>query len=418
MEAMLERLVVAVEGGHGAVPVAPRFPARAVDVQAQPTEIAIRSEKGEAFWDLLAGDDVAIEVVRDGDRIVVFGSERDRMLAEAFAAMVTSDEKTYRRMDIAPQHVDAVWEFMSRRDVPVWVRRDDGGISVEGTPLQHLVFESFARAMVGDGGDPSTVPAGREPAQALRRRAPGRAVGIAPIAEADQREIERLMAQVARQQAAEAAGLARREVMQAMAEQQVRAEHQIAVAQLRLAMNQMDVEMTEAESRRARIEMEAAELDRRAAELEQHEERIRSEWENAERAIDVIEIEIDRAIEAGGEGSREQVRSLRRKMREVQRRMDELEREADRLERERDELQRVEEELEEAADALEEQADELAEAREELMDRLADMERELVERLERGDDVLPGMIEEPSDDCDSACEAEAEAEADCTASRQ
>lgn len=100
-------------------------------------------DKLKALTELMVRDDVPVKVRPGSDEIVVLGDEGVQSRFDAFVRMIDTNETAWQEYRLSEGKLEALTELMSRSDVPVLVAPTEGGIRVQGTPLQQLVFAEF-----------------------------------------------------------------------------------------------------------------------------------------------------------------------------------------------------------------------------------------------------------------------------------
>lgn len=229
-------------------------------------------------------------------------------------------EKEWRHYELPDGKLEALIGLMSRDDVPVLIRPQDGGIDVEATTGQHEVFEAFVRLIHPSEGDaaPGTPrpPRARMPAPpSARAGGPGRAPAalrqkvdyVRSLVDAKEAEMEALEAQKEHMESLAETLQERVEAMKESAEglkDRAKADMQKQVAELVRQAKAMAAETENIEQAVARMAEELRGLEGKADQMEDQAEAEDVEV-NADDADDADESdeasaarELDRALKS------------------------------------------------------------------------------------------------------------------------
>lgn len=290
-------------------------------------------------------------------------------------ADVTGEETTWRTYKLTKGKGDDFFKFMSRSDVPIWVRANSEGIDIQATPRQHEVFNVFF-GMVDPSRDRESSRGGFGAAGPLFASAEGLGHACGSNCGRCRQSIER----------------------RAMAEE-LRASARAQAIEHR-ARARGDAERARAEARE--------EADKARARLRRHARDARSEASDNHEAIEGLERQSQVLAEVA-QSYQEQAETIRERANSVSERMgadeeyakaadayrlhvESLERGAEELNRQAEQLQRESERIEERAREVEENAREMEQHADEL-DQRAEAVREAVDSLENGVQPTPELVE-------------------------
>ncbi len=294
-------------------------------------------------------------------------------------ADVSGEKTSWRTYKLAKGKAEDFFKFMSRSDIPIWVRSNDEGIDIQASPRQHEIFDAFFRMV-----DPSEDRGPR--ASFFGQNAPMLAYAEAMGMGCDHgckgncprcRQAAELRAMAdevrtrARAEALELRAKAHGEGERVRAQAREEAEK----ARTRMRRHARDAR-SEARDQHETIE----ELERQSQQLAEVADSYREQAERiGERAQSVNErVEKDSEMAASADAYRTHVESLERSAEELNRQAQELQRQVETMERRA-------REMEENARQMEHHADEL--------DQRADAVREAADSLESGVQPTPELVE-------------------------
>ena len=129
--------------------------------EAQLLTYSLPEGKREALWNLMALKDVPIHVAHAAEGISVRGTPAEQSIFAGFVtllqpgALLPPGVEALDSSDVGPRmerdyplpknKLEAMWELMSRPDVPIMVSPGKKAISVQGTASQQAVFEAFVQ---------------------------------------------------------------------------------------------------------------------------------------------------------------------------------------------------------------------------------------------------------------------------------
>ncbi len=123
--------------------------------------------KLEALTALMSREDVPTRVRPADGAIEVLGSPEEISTFGDFVELLNEQPVEWRAYRLSEGKRAALWELMSRSDVPIYVSQTDDGIRVQATPSQHEAVEAFLlmiepgmpapRSEHGDEGDGAAV---------------------------------------------------------------------------------------------------------------------------------------------------------------------------------------------------------------------------------------------------------------------
>ncbi|MCA9287925.1 MAG: hypothetical protein KDA05_05025 [Phycisphaerales bacterium] len=288
---------------------------------------------------------------------------------------------------------EALWELMRRSDVPIYVRQNDAGIDLQGTPAQQRVFSQFLSLIHPEGryGDVVFSTAEMPPEEAMHYQA----------------QLERLRALEAAQAGVTDATRARAEAERLYALQADQAAR-IAAQTAALADRERELEAHAAASAARTMRDEATRVSNetrqqaaleRALVVRQQARAIEAQRRELEAQIAGQIEQGRRQIEAARRQHEQQARDLRSEASrleqmavEIEHRRSQVEAQRDRAENRRQQreleaqieaLEAESEAVRDRADAVREQAEHLHEHLAEMVEHLTEREAEMREHLER-----------------------------------
>lgn len=292
-------------------------------------------------------------------------------------------EQSWTEYSLPSDKAEALYEFMRRDDVPIYVSLGDGSISLQGTPSQQRVFAQFL-AMVHPDGASEWLGGDVEVADQYRAAVEMEAARTAAVYERDARAM--LERELAADASNRGAAMRARE-MELVARRDAMHSHRAALEAELVARQQQAREM--GAQRRGEVRRQMQNMDRQAQEMERRAEEV-------ERRMQQL---YERAGSARNDAQREQLEAQ----------AEALEAEAEALREAADELRSESDDVTaELEDAMAEMEAELADAQAEIADAMAEMEAELAEAAEGehaencacSDDCTGEGCE---DDCDENC---------------
>lgn len=270
-----------------------------------------------------------------------------------------------REYKLSAGKVEALWNLMSRSDVPTLVSRPSKDtIAVHGKESDQKIFEAFVRMIHPETRRVGVSGSGRSARSETDAATWERAVA---------RQQEAAQQYVRAAEEGQRAALAQAEKAHAAAEKQVIAQMRLAEAQAAAARKQSEAKGARARfaaQLQARAAMIAAAsghlkaIEKQAAELERHAEQVAEKAEAlAEKAEDLIENAEESDDEDAVRKARSRAKQLEAQARAMEKQARDLERQAERLEQQAEQIEKERERLEEQAAEIKEKAAALARKR-------------------------------------------------------
>ncbi|MFK7960223.1 MAG: M56 family metallopeptidase [Phycisphaerales bacterium] len=342
IESMLEAIMQRMDGGQASIAVPPGHAAHAARGHAAVSmggvggsgddsrltgRVALPEGRHEAYWQLLKQGPSLSGVARRGNAIEARGDVMQGAVIEAFGTMIASDETIEVVYPMSDSNREAMWELMARDDVPIWVSRVRGGIEVQGTPLQQMVFKAMVDMLESRDAVPvATRNGAAAEAAALRRAADRRAGQNAEAAAA----IEAAAAQMGSGRNAQRTRVAELAAMQTQltAESDALAAKSLSMqAELkkyRSKLNAMEASVSDLEDATATTRSALAEVEYEKSDLERIVESLE------EQADETEDVELRRQLMKDIKAQRSAVRALSNQHRDLRRRDRDLGREQSR----------------------------------------------------------------------------------------
>lgn len=342
--------------------------------------------KLEALTALMSRSDVPVLVAPADDAIEVHGTAEQHERFAAFVELIASESR-WESHALPQGKRDALYELMSRDDVPIYVRQEADGMGVNGNDRAQRVFAAFVAMIHPDGASPGQKPkprrggraAGAGSANAVAQAEIAAALGKVQalggklkgvervISGTTAREIEAAARRLAEVEAQRAPGLA------ADAEARARADAAARDAEAALA----DRVRAKARERIERLERQMQTLRERLEELRREADRLRSESSRLSDEADDAGLRADEESEPTKRSTlRKHVRTTERQARTLENRAEALEERAEEFEAQLDQLEMQQAEVDEHAatveDALEMFREHLAIAGSDDADALSD----------------------------------------------
>ncbi len=267
--------------------------------------------KLDALTGIMVRDDVPILVEPVPGGLKVYATPDQHAAFKAFVLLIRDDREGWTEYELPEGKLDAVSDLMIRSDVPVYVRTDDDGISVQGNAAVQYVFRNFVelihpskseRKIAGlssryeaftggrgfaSGWRPQEMEVVRESlAQAVRARQERRAAGIEQL----QRQIEALEVQMhALEEQAEELRVEADEI----GEHAEDADHPDGQRALERQMRMLERRVRKFERQAERISRQAERLQEEGERLESSHERGADRMDRMEELLDMLEDLLD-----------------------------------------------------------------------------------------------------------------------------
>jgi hypothetical protein len=309
----------------------------------------VSAGKLEALTKLLARDDVPLNVRPQPSGIEIIATPGQHEQISAFIREIDpkAGPQEMREYPLPEGKLDALYELLSRDDVPIFVNQDDGVLRADVTPQQDQVLRGFLTFIDPGGKTPRPAPTSAHSARGRQKRGGSMPPLLMPPTSPTPPSPPPPPAPPA--PSARAAGAPR-----AYGHEATRYQRQALETQLEHLRAQQELQQQQGEQYGATLRAKAAEIDEKAEELQAQIDEVQEKAEQLREAAD--------SGENAGQGK------------QLEKQARELERSARRLEHELERLSSLSAELEDQADDAESHGEQLDSTIEELESQLSDLD--------------------------------------------